>query len=152
MTSPLPSRAASQVVVIGIMTAFDFQWHWPTHIFQNFSADITFILYLIISVPWVYPLMVMWIFGQLLFQPKRNQPRHNRVYILFYGIWSFVSWPLWGESTGDRWIPLTKASDAKFWCFLWSPPKQIDCLFDMRRHYAHYNVTVHVMHIPVLNV
>ena len=25
--------------------------------------------------------------------------------------------PLWGESTGHRWIPLTKASDAELWCF-----------------------------------
>ena len=31
-------------------------------------------------------------------------------------------WPLWGESTGHRWIPLTKASDAELWCFLWSSP------------------------------
>ena len=23
--------------------------------------------------------------------------------------------PFWGESTGDRWIPLKKASDAEFW-------------------------------------
>ena len=27
-------------------------------------------------------------------------------------------WPLWGESTGHRWIPLTNASDAELWCFL----------------------------------
>ena len=33
-------------------------------------------------------------------------------------------WPLWGEFTGDRWIPLTKASDAELWCFLWSVPQQ----------------------------
>ena len=26
---------------------------------------------------------------------------------------------LWGESTGHRWIPLTKASDAELWCFHW---------------------------------
>ena len=31
---------------------------------------------------------------------------------------------LWGESTGHRWIPLTKASDAELWCFLWSAPEQ----------------------------
>ena len=31
-----------------------------------------------------------------------------------------VTGPLWGESTGDRRIPLTKASDAELWCFLWS--------------------------------
>ena len=28
--------------------------------------------------------------------------------------------PLFGEFTGRWWIPLTKASDAELWCFLWS--------------------------------
>ena len=32
--------------------------------------------------------------------------------------------PLWGESIGHQWIPLTKASDAELWCFLWSVPQQ----------------------------
>ena len=32
--------------------------------------------------------------------------------------------PLWGEFTGHQWIPLTKASDAELWCFLWSAPEQ----------------------------
>ena len=27
---------------------------------------------------------------------------------------------LYGEFTGSRWIPRTKASDAELWCFLWS--------------------------------
>ena len=31
-----------------------------------------------------------------------------------------ITGPLWGESTGHRWIPLTKASDAEIRCFLWS--------------------------------
>ena len=30
-----------------------------------------------------------------------------------------VTGPLWGEFTGGWWIPLTKASDAQLWCFLW---------------------------------
>ena len=30
-----------------------------------------------------------------------------------------VTGPLCGEFTGHRWIPLTRASDAKLWCFLW---------------------------------
>ena len=34
-----------------------------------------------------------------------------------------VTGPLCGEFTGHRWIPLTKASDAKLWCFLWSAPE-----------------------------
>ena len=37
---------------------------------------------------------------------------------------SLVTGPLWGEFTGHRWIPLTKASDAELWCFLWSVPEQ----------------------------
>ena len=28
-----------------------------------------------------------------------------------------VTGPLWGEATGDRQIPLTKASDAELWYF-----------------------------------
>ena len=31
---------------------------------------------------------------------------------------------LCGEFTGDRWIPLTKSSDAELWCFIWSTPEQ----------------------------
>ena len=34
-----------------------------------------------------------------------------------------VTSPLWGEFTGHRWIPLTKASDAELLCFLWSGPE-----------------------------
>ena len=33
-------------------------------------------------------------------------------------------WPLWGESTGGRRIPLTKASGAELWWFLWCAPEQ----------------------------
>ena len=35
-----------------------------------------------------------------------------------------VTGPLPGESIGDRWIPLTTASDAELWCFLWSAHEQ----------------------------
>ena len=35
-----------------------------------------------------------------------------------------VTGHLCGEFTGPRWIPLTKASDAELWCFLWSVPEQ----------------------------
>ena len=38
------------------------------------------------------------------------------------GTVSRVTGPLWGESTGHRWIPITKASDAELCCFLWSAP------------------------------
>ena len=32
--------------------------------------------------------------------------------------------PFCGGLTGHRWIPPTKADDAKLWCFLWSAPQQ----------------------------
>ena len=35
-----------------------------------------------------------------------------------------VTGSLWGESTGHRWIPLTKASDVELLCFLWSAAQQ----------------------------
>ena len=33
---------------------------------------------------------------------------------------SYSTGSLWGESTGHRWISLTKASDAEFWNFIWA--------------------------------
>ena len=36
-----------------------------------------------------------------------------------------ITGPLCGESTGHRWIPLTKASNAELWCFLRSVPEQM---------------------------
>ena len=35
-----------------------------------------------------------------------------------------ITGPLWGESTGQRWVPLIKASDAEIWCLIWSAPQQ----------------------------
>ena len=42
---------------------------------------------------------------------------------------------LWGESTGHRWIPLTKANDAELLCFLWYAPKQTVDAGDLIRHH-----------------
>ena len=58
-----------------------------------------------------------------------------------------VTGPLCGEFTGQRWIPLTKASDAELWCFLWYLHWISGWLNnreagDLRRHRAHYNVIV----------
>ena len=36
-----------------------------------------------------------------------------------------VTGPLCGEFTGHWWIPLTKASDAELWCFLWSVAEEM---------------------------
>ena len=41
-----------------------------------------------------------------------------------YGNFYRVIGSLCGEFTGHQWIPLTKASDAEFWCFIWSAPEQ----------------------------
>ena len=58
-----------------------------------------------------------------------------------------VTGPLCGEFTRHRWIPLTKASDVEYWCFLWSAPWINDSVNnretgDLRRHLTHYDVTV----------
>ena len=55
--------------------------------------------------------------------------------------------PLCGEFTSHRWIPLTKASDAELWCFLWSAPWINGWVNNreagyLRRHHAHYDVIV----------
>ena len=57
-----------------------------------------------------------------------------------------VTGPLWGESTGHWWIPLTKASDAGLWFLLictwtngWVSNRDAG---DLRRHRAHYDVSV----------
>ena len=57
-----------------------------------------------------------------------------------------ITGPLWREFTGDRWISLTKAIDAKLWCFLWSAPQNGWAnnrdTSDSRCHRAHYDATV----------
>ena len=62
---------------------------------------------------------------------------------------------LWGEITGRHWIPLTKASDTEFWCFLWSAPltngwANNGDAGDLRRHRAHYDVTVMNVYVDCL--
>ena len=49
-----------------------------------------------------------------------------------------VTGPLCGDFTGHRWIPLTKASDAELWCFLWSAPIR----------WLHGRLLVFIMEIP----
>ena len=58
-----------------------------------------------------------------------------------------VTGPLSGEFTGHRWTPLTKASDAELWCFLWSLPWINGWVNnreagDLRGHRTHYDVMV----------
>ena len=51
---------------------------------------------------------------------------------------------LWWESTGHRWIPLTKTSNAELCCFLWSSPEPDSWASNryLRRHRAHYDFTL----------
>ena len=50
-----------------------------------------------------------------------------------------VTGPLCGEFTGDRWIHLTKASDAELWCLLWSAPEQtVEQTIETRSLWRHY--------------
>ena len=52
-----------------------------------------------------------------------------------------VAGPLCGEFTGDRWIPLTKASRVELWCFLWSAPWVNNReASDLRCHRAYYAI------------
>ena len=69
-----------------------------------------------------------------------------------------VTGHLCGEFTGLRLIPRTEASDAKLWCFLWIGAwingwENNGEARDLRRHQAHYDVTVmflQEMHLKML--
>ena len=54
-------------------------------------------------------------------------------------------WPFMREITCHRWIPLTKASDAELWCFLW-PMLWTNSwgASGLRSHRAYHDVTVMV--------
>ena len=43
-----------------------------------------------------------------------------------------ITGPLCGEYIGHRWIPLTKASDAELWCFLWSASERLSKQLERR--------------------
>ena len=59
-----------------------------------------------------------------------------------------VTDPFQGEFNGHRWIPLTKASDAELWCFLWFTHERTiggannRDAGDLRRHRLQNDVTV----------
>ena len=54
-----------------------------------------------------------------------------------------VTGPLWGESTGYRWVLLTKASVTELW-FFFDPYLNVNHLDagDLRRRRAHYDGTI----------
>ena len=58
-----------------------------------------------------------------------------------------VTGPLWGESTGHQWIPITKVNDAELWCFFfictWTNGWTNNWgASDFTRRRVHYDVTV----------
>ena len=55
-------------------------------------------------------------------QTKQNCPR--TIMTPSNGNNFFVTRHLYRESTGHRWIPLTKNSDVELWCFIWSATEQ----------------------------
>ena len=68
----------------------------------------------------------------------------------FFGKTMMTSWngnifrvtgALFGEFTGHRWIPLTKASDAELWCLLWSAPERLSKQSVIWDHRTHHDVT-----------
>ena len=68
-------------------------------------------------------IIIMWITEN---KKNRQVPFHDFfMYMMTSSNGSIlrVTGPLCGESTGPRWIPCTKASDAELWCFLWSAPE-----------------------------
>ena len=65
-------------------------------------------------------------------------------------------WPLWGEFTGQRWIPLTKASDVELWWFLLSGPEhrlsKHRYVRDLWCHLPDYDVTVMMWSMFYINL
>ena len=55
------------------------------------------------------------------YKPHKNK-QANRMMTSSNGNIFRVTVPLCGEFTDHQWIPLTKASVAELWCFLWSAP------------------------------
>ena len=75
---------------------------------------------------WIHTHLLIWptyhIWRVQPASPLQTLPNHDDVIkrIIFR-----VTGPLFGEFTGHWWIPLTKASDAELWSFLWSAPEQM---------------------------
>ena len=91
-----------------------------------------------------------WPFWRGFHRPPVNSPHKGkwRRSLMFVIKWKIIRVivPLWGKSTGPRWIPLTKASDAELWCFLirawtssWASTQDAG---NLRRHCAPHDVII----------
>ena len=76
------------------------------------------------EIPWVPICITMILFFKSRFLGSLESYLVKQFMMILNGNVFRITGPLWEESTGHRWIPLTKASDAKLWCFLWYGPHQ----------------------------
>ena len=89
----------------------------------------------------------------ILLSDWRKLIRHHYMMTLSNGNIFPVTGPLWRKFDGHRWIPLTKANDAElWWCFFICPctngwANHRDTAY-LRRHHAHYYVTVMTNYDP----
>ena len=85
-----------------------------------------------------FPILVRW---RLYIESGPRSPETGNIDIVMTssnGNIFCIAGHLWGEFTGDRWIPLTKAIDAEFWCFLSSAPWiNTSEAGDVRHHRTH---------------
>ena len=91
--------------------------------FINFNTIVVFVIFRYCNDPskWSSSTRKTWIgYLSLLVPWLRHTERLAIMMTSSKGNMFRVTGPLWGESTGHRWIPLTKTSDAVLWCFLWS--------------------------------
>ena len=93
-----------------------------------------------------FSFVVLWFVVVFIISSTYNQELDSPIMMMSSNGNTFcITGPLWGESTGHRWIPLTKASDTELWCFLWSLAVQNwaskQDTGDLKCHCTHYNVT-----------
>ena len=72
---------------------------------------------------WCFFFICVWINGWVN-NREAGDLRRNRAHYDVIVMYTVHLPSLWGESTGHRWFPLTKASEAELWCFLWPAHEQ----------------------------
>ena len=113
------------------------QWRWPFMLyFRGYTTASTFhlvdthkIRWATLPPPWKYQTKLQTHLRLYLAATKRETaPQcYNEVTthddVIKWDIFR-VTGQLWAKFTRHLWIPLTKSSDAKLWCLLWSTPEQ----------------------------
>ena len=101
-------------------------WHadlscWPPPILIRFCYGLMVVLILVQF--WLNKVRRCCVSIITLTMIGRNSHNHVTMMTSSNGKNFRVTGPLYGEFTGHRWSPRTKASDAELWCFLWSAPE-----------------------------